>query len=120
LHIPLSQKEIVERCPKEFNKGKYEEGSINSYFLLKDQIVSNEFDIKCKVLPPDNINLNKNETLFLFVKWKNNPSDNHCIRFCHKTISYIYFMNPTYGKIERCDIKTLCSWVTIPILITKN
>ena len=120
LNIPLSQKEIIKRCPKEFNKNTKIEGSINSDDLIKENKVSNEFGIKVQVCPPDNINLSKNKTLFLFVKWENNKSDNHCIRFYHATTSYVYFMNPTHGKIEHCDIKTLYSWITIPILITKT
>ena len=120
LRIQITQNEIVNRCPKEFNKDNKTIGAISSNDLIKENIVSNEFGIRIQIVPPYNIKLNKNESLFLFVRWLNNPSDNHCIRYCHKTSRYIYFMNPTHGKIEHIDLNTLLSWITIPILITKT
>jgi hypothetical protein len=119
LQISLTQTEIVERCPKEFNKGNSIEGAINSYSLLKDNTISNEFGIKIQVYPPVNIKLNKYESVFLFVEWEGKSTDNHCVRFCHKTTKHIYFMNPSYGKINHRDSNTLLSWITIPLLITK-
>lgn len=86
--------------------------------LLQDNKVASELDIKIR-LSPQNIKLDNNNTLFFFVRWKNNPSDNHCIRFCHKTISYTYFMNPTYGKIEHIESQILKQWTQLSLLITK-
>ena len=119
LQIPISQTEIVNRCPKQFNKGKYEEGSISSFYLLKDNTVANEFDIEIKP-SPQNIKINKQNSLFLFVRWNNKSSDNHCVRFCNKTTSFTYFMNPTYGKIEHLKSEVFKKWIQLPLLITKT
>ncbi len=120
LQLPLEQNEIVNQLPNLFFKGTKEEGAFtNSDENLKK--VSKEFDIEIKTNFKDGeISIPDKSTLFFFLRWKNNPSDNHCVRFYKQENDDIYFMNPNSGKIENEKSKVFNSWVTKIILITKR
>ncbi|MCK4605530.1 MAG: hypothetical protein KAU41_12710 [Deltaproteobacteria bacterium] len=116
LQLPLTQSEIVNRCPEAFNKGTEIEGGVEPSLLHK---VANEFNIEIIRVQP-NITINKHESLFLFVHWKGDSTQNHCLRFCYKNSKFTYFMNPSSGKIEHELSNILSSWVRLPLLIRKN
>ena len=116
----MEQDEIVTRCSDLFFKGTNEEGS----FTISDENlnqVANEFNIEINTnLKNREINIPNNSTLFFFIRWKNNPNDNHCVRFYKQENNNIYFMNPNSGKIENEKSEVFNSWITKIILITKR
>lgn len=116
LQLPLSQHEIVNRCPTAFNKNTEIEGGVEPKLLNR---VANEFNIKIETLYTD-IKLDNNHTIFLFVHWGNDHKQNHCVRFYHNNTKYIYFMNPNTCKIEHKPSDIIKSWLQLPLLITKR
>lgn len=116
LQLQLSQHEIVNRCPTAFNKNTKIEGGVEPKLLNR---VANEFDIKIETLHT-NIKLDKNRTIFLLVRWDNDPNQNHCLRLHYSNTKYVYFMNPNTCKIEHKPSNIIKSWIQLPLLITKR
>ena len=120
LQLSLEQDEIVNRCPNLFHKGNDIEGSITNSDENLNQ-VANEFNIQINTnLENGEIQISANSTVFIFLRWKNNPADNHCVRFYKQEDKYTYFMNPTCGIIDKENSSVLNTWVTKVILITKR
>jgi len=114
----VTQAEIVNRCPNLFFKGTDKEGSFTNSDENLSQI-ANEFNIKIQSNLNGAIQIPYEETIFFFVRWENNPNDNHCIRFYKQENSSTYFMNPSSGKIESIESDILNSWITKVVLIKR-
>ena len=78
LNLPLTQEEVVNRCPNAFYKGQNIEGAIT----LDDnslKTVANEFNIKITTPTTNQIKLDKFSSVFVFVYWQNDPTQNFCL-----------------------------------------
>ena len=118
LKLPLEQEEIVNRLPELFFRGEEKEGAFTNSDENFNQ-VANELNIEINTKLKGQIYISEKSTLFFFVRWENNPNDNHCVRFYKQEHNNIYFMNPNTGKIENIKAEIFNSWITKAALITK-
>jgi len=117
LSLPLTQKEVVDRCPIAHAKGTKIEGALN---LQRLSDVETEFTLSIAPILASLSFQHPQEAIFLFTFWKGKSSDFHCVRFAGQENGRVFVMNPkNHSEIEEYDEVAFSRWIKLITRVKK-